>query len=276
MKDTAAPVPAMLPVLPLAESVKCGPIRGAVGDFRMVRIADLWIDDTYQRAMTAASVRNVRRICAAFDWAKFLPVVVVESGGGLAVIDGQHRATAAATLGIDRVPAYVLHCSRAEAAGAFAAINGAVTPVSAVDVWFAELAAGAPEALALDRTFQAADVRIVRAKAGIAVGETASIGVLRRAADRYGLDTLCTVLQCITQTGNGNPGTIVGAVVNGIARALMTKPDLLAEPSRAFDIFDTVDLMDVLERARLEFATTRQPAQHIVTRQINDAIRRSR
>jgi hypothetical protein len=262
----------LLPIVPLADRFNDAVITGVVGVMKMVRIADLRIDMTYQRNVTVASVRNIRTICRAFDWAKFLPVIVVRDGEAFSVVDGQHRATAAATIGITEVPAYVLSCTAAEAAAAFAAINGNVTPVEPIDVWFAELAAGEPKAVALQRCLDAAGVRLTRRKEGHGVGETRSINVIRRAYDFYGAAMLTTILQCITETGSGNPGLVLGAVIHGIGRAIRTKPEALADPARLLDAFDKIDLPKLLGDARLEFARTKNPVQFILTREINQRL----
>ena len=174
------------------------------------------------------------------------------------------------------MPCYVLSCSAREAAAAFAAINGAVTRMSSVDLYMAELAAEAPEALELARVLAAADVTVTRAPREDAAGETASVSVLRRALAKYGADLLVTILQCITQTGDGNPGCLNGAVINGIGGAIRTKPGLLAAPSRLFEILDEVDLTLLLDRARQETAATRNPMQFVITREINAIIAKAR
>ena len=167
----------------------------------------------------------------------------------------------------------MLSCSAAEAAAAFAAINGNVTPVQPIDLWFAELAAKAPTAVALQRVLDAAGVKVTRKKEGYAVGETRSISVLRHALDFYGAAILTTILQCIVETNGGNPGMIYGAMVNGIGRAIRTKPDLLANPSRLFDVFDGLVLSELAYDAGIESARTGNPVQFIITRLVNTALK---
>ena len=242
---------------------------GRPGRLATIAISDLVVDDAYQRSVSQASARVIRRICEEFDWSKFLPVIVVKNGGQFSIVDGQHRTTAALSIGISEVPCYVLDCSPAEAAGAFAAINGNVTPVAPADVWFAQIAAEDPKALAMKRSLDAASVTVVRRKDGFRVGETNAVKVLRRAYDFYGSSTLTTILQCITECGDGNPGMLFGAVINGIGRAVRTKPDLLANPSLLFDRMDEVNLSEVVELARRESAATSNPVQGIITREVN-------
>lgn len=265
----------LYPILPLGGEFPKSAIRGAVGTLRVLPVSALRVDDTFQRAVSTGSARNIRRICADFNWSKFLPVIVVEQGEVYSIIDGQHRTIAAATLGINAVPCYVLACGPREAAAAFAAINGNVTPVGPVDVWFAELKAGGEEAVSLQGALDAAGVRVVRKKDGMAVGETRSINVLRRAFDRFGRDLLITVLQCITETGSGNPGMINGAVVNGIGSAIRSKTELLNNPSALFNVFDRIDLPAMLDAAQRESVTSGNPVQFIMTRRINAALRES-
>lgn len=260
------------PIVALGGEIETGPVTGKAGRYAMIPIDLLVIDDTYQRAISMASARNIRRICKAFDWAKFLPVIVTEAGDKYCVVDGQHRTTAALTLGLKQVPCYVLACSASEAAAAFAAINGNVTPMQPIDIWFAELAAGEPSAAALQKVLAAAGVKVTRKKEGLAKGETRSINVLRRALDFYGAALLTTVLQCIVETGNGNAGMITGAVLHGIGHAIRNKPEMLTSPSRLFAIFDGLNFAEMVQQAGIEKARTGNGVQFILTRMINAAL----
>lgn len=261
---------------PLGGKVMPAGFEGQIGALRRLPVSSLVVDATYQRQISPSSAKNILRIAASFDWAKFLPVIVVPEGKRFAIVDGQHRATAAATIGIEEVPCYVLQCSAREAAAAFAAINGTVTKIDAVDLYLAELAAGAPHALELQRVMAAADVVVTRKKADYGVGETRSIRVLYRAMEKYGSHLLVTILQCITQTGDGNPGGLCGGIINGVAQAIRTKTGLLANPSRLFDILDEVSLTELREQARQECATTRNVPQFVITREINKLIANAR
>ena len=72
------------------------PVNGAVGDapeIQYVRVTDLVIDDSYQRAIEKRGKRNIQHIAEHFDWAKFSPLMVSSRDDGkFAIIDGQHRA----------------------------------------------------------------------------------------------------------------------------------------------------------------------------------------
>lgn len=259
--------------------IETGPVNGEMGDLAILSINALRVDETYQRSMSAKSKKNVAYICKNFSWIKFTPIIVVEIPGNLfAVIDGQHRATAAMTLSISEIPCCVMKCTPEQAAAAFAAINGRVTSISPADIWHAEVAAKDPDAMAVKRVLDAADVTIIRkniSRYDIKVGQSRSINVIRRAFEKHGPDLLTTALQCITQTGNGNPGFISGAVINGIINAIRTKKELLGNPSRLFDIFDMIDLEELVEKARVITKNTGNPVQFSLTRMINEKLRAS-
>ncbi|MEA2772249.1 MAG: hypothetical protein QOD93_5211 [Acetobacteraceae bacterium] len=80
--------------------------------------------------MTRAGSVNIARIAEYFEWSKFSPVIVAPVEGGLfSIIDGQHRATAAALRGVPEVPCEIVHIDRTRQAEAFAAINDNTTKV---------------------------------------------------------------------------------------------------------------------------------------------------
>lgn len=110
-----------------------------------IKIADLVIDDHYQRPLTPTSWSAIRKIAESFRWGRFGPVLVspIEEGR-YAVIDGQHRCHAAALCGFASVPCMVVHLAQAEQASSFAWVNGNVTRISPHHLYRAGLAAGEP------------------------------------------------------------------------------------------------------------------------------------
>lgn len=246
------------------------PIVGSPGSFEIVPIKDMVVDLEFQRNISSASARNVRSIARKFNWRKFSPLIGVKlDDGRVSVIDGQHRATAALSRNIEALPVYLLDCSTQEAAAAFAAINGDVTPMSPQDIYRARLAARDEAAVALQRVLDTAGVKIVSIKEGHRKGETRAIKVLERCYVAYGGDILTLALQAITETGDGNPGLIFGATVRGIAEAIKTKTSWLAKPGALFDAFDTINLRELLHGAQSESIRTKKSVQHIVTRELN-------
>lgn len=114
-----------------------------------VPIEKLVVDPSYQREVTGAGWATIRRIASDFRWSRFAPLLCAPiEGGRFSIIDGQHRAHAAAACGIEAVPAMIVPVSRAEQARAFADVNGKVTAVSNHHIYRAAITAG--EAWALE------------------------------------------------------------------------------------------------------------------------------
>jgi len=107
------------------------PDLGPLPELRWIPISQLVIDPRYQRDIGRAGAKNVRRIAERFDWTKFGVTIVARLAEDLyAIVDGQHRTTGAAGRGIEAVPCLVIHADPKLQAESFAAINGAVTPMS--------------------------------------------------------------------------------------------------------------------------------------------------
>src|SRR3982074_1805258 len=100
----------------------------------------LVVDVTYQREIGRRGATNVNQIAENFDWSKFAPVIVAPvEGGQFAIVDGQHRTTAAIRRGQKEVPCQVVQADRAKQAAAYAAVDANITPsvaeARANDVW---------------------------------------------------------------------------------------------------------------------------------------------
>ncbi|MCC8945976.1 ParB N-terminal domain-containing protein [Bradyrhizobium sp. Arg62] len=215
-----------------------------------IAITNLRVDERYQRRIHGrASEKSVLSIAENFSWAKFAPVVVAEIDGddGLfAVIDGQHRTTAAALRGIRDVPCLVMKVGFADQADAFAAINGGVTAISTMQLYHARVAAGDPDAVALHEACLEAGVTICRYAMGVdemKAGDTLAASRLARQLKRYGREILVAALSCITKTGDGNIGMVRAPVVEALCVALDAEPawggagPALLEAMQSFDFF---------------------------------------
>src|ERR1700693_5195445 len=96
-----------------------------------LKITDLVVDPAYQRPIVGKGRRNVDRIARAFSWSCFAPVVVSPvEGGKFAIIDGQHRTTAAALVGFDSVPCQVVIAAREEQGADLQVTNSVRSPIS--------------------------------------------------------------------------------------------------------------------------------------------------
>jgi hypothetical protein len=193
-----------------------------------IKIDRLVVDTEYQREIGRRGASNVIQIAEHFDWSKFAPVIVAPvEGGRFAIVDGQHRTTAAMLRAIEEVPCHVVQADRAKQAAAYAAVNGNITKTTAQQLYHARLASGDLDALEISKICSSADVEVLRrnvSQSEMKVGQTQAIGALVRCAKLYGRETLITALQCITQTSDGNAGFLKATVIEAVCQVLNDVP----------------------------------------------------
>jgi hypothetical protein len=235
------------PVKPLS------PDAGAVPMQQWLAIASLIVDPAYQREIGGAGRINVRRIAADFRWVRFSPVIVAPVAGGLyAIIDGQHRATAALMRGYDKVPCQIIIADQAAQADAFRAINGSVTRMSAMAIHHAAVVAGDPEAVEIDRICRATGVRILRSVMSaehMRKGDTLAAGSLRRVYREYNSEMLRLTLRCITGTANNVPGAVNSLTILALSQLIAGDGELRSLGDKLLRIFDRIEI----EQESLEF-----------------------
>lgn len=201
---------------------------GAAPQLQWLKISDLVVDTGYQRELGSTGTRNIIRIASEFDWSKFAPVIVAPiEGGQYAIVDGQHRTTAAALRGISKVPCQVIVADRKRQAAAFAAINANITEMTAMQVHAAKIAAGDADAMRLKKLCDQAGVIILRYPVQAKnqkVGETMSVGMLYKMLAKFGDDVLLTALSCITRTRDGYPGMVRSQLVTALCVVLEAEP----------------------------------------------------
>lgn len=217
----------------------------------------LVIDDRYQRAIGKQGRPNVQRILAQFDWRKFTPVVVTPVGDDFyAIIDGQHRATAAMMHPeIDEVPCMIINVTPSEAAACFAAINGCVTKITSGQIWRARVVSGDTDAAALQKVLDAAEVRVLSCKlpgVGYRPGDTLAIGTLQKMHAKYGPAILTTALQAVTQSSDGNPGCLTKSTITAMCEIVAETQLFQRMPSKLFELMDEIDVLDVQEQAAID------------------------
>jgi ParB/Sulfiredoxin domain len=222
-----------------------------------IETSKLVVDVTYQREIGRRGAVNVNQIAENFDWSKFAPVIVAPvEGGHFAIVDGQHRTTAAMLRGQEKVPCQVVQADRAKQAAAYAAVNGNITKTTAQQLYHAKLAAKDPNALALAEICLAAEVEILRKnliRSEVKKGQTYAVTALNRCLAKYGRDTLITALQCITQTADGNAGFVRSTIVEALCEVLHEAPgwrEAGEELLRAMDKFKFADAWDQVAAGR--------------------------
>jgi len=147
-------------------------------------VDDLVIDDRYQRPLNPNNWAAIKRIAKEFRWSRFSPILVAPvEGGRYALIDGQHRAHAAALCRIESIPAMVALVAPEEQALAFIEINTRQIRVSGHVVYRAALAAGEEWAIACRDVVAAAGCELMArnsvSKNDKRAGQVFAIGLIR-------------------------------------------------------------------------------------------------
>lgn len=229
---------------------------GPVPKLEWLEIDRLVIDPTYQRHILRTGRKNILAIAQGFRWQKFEAITVSPiDSKRFALINGQHRTTAAAVCGIEKVPGLIIKATQAEQALAFASINGQVTAVSGLQLHAAKVAAGEPKSIALRDACAAAGVTICRypvPQNNMKVGETLSVGTLQRQLEKYGRTVLVTALSCITKTGNGNVGMIRAPVCEALCSLLEIEPSWAEKPPKLLQAMNKIDLAAIYHAATVE------------------------
>jgi hypothetical protein len=234
---------------------------GAAPMLQWLTIAELIVDPAYQRPIVGNGRRNVERIAQEFSWSCFAPVVVSPvEGGKFAIIDGQHRTTAAALVGFDSVPCQVVIAAREEQAAAFKAINGTTTPISRMALHAAALVANEPWAVQLAHVCACAQVELLRYPVPVdrqAAGQTMAVAAIAQCLKRYGEATLITALQCVTQTANNRAGALSARTIKALCEVLHDDRERRDSGLALLEAFDSIDLMEILAASAVDAAVNK-------------------
>lgn len=225
-----------------------------------VKIADLVIDDRYQRPLNKSNWDAIKRIAQAFAWSKFSPVFCAPvEGGKLAIIDGQHRTHAAALCGFESVPAQIVQMTLPEQAGAFSAVNGATIKVTNWQVFRAALAAGEAWAAACDAAVSAAGCTLMtfnRAATDRSPGEVYALRELRRLIAAGLSDRVTLALSALLASEYGEAVDAWGDpalrpwMVAVAERPRLTDGAALSRFLDEFDVFEAQERVDRFLRER--------------------------
>lgn len=196
----------------------CGPAP----QLQWLEITSLVVDPAYQRDITSQGRRNVCSIAAAFTWSYFSPVIVAPvTGGRYAIVDGQHRTTAAALVGHESVPCQIIQAGRNDQAKAFTAVNGAVTRVHTLAMHKAAVASGDAGALEIERVVKAGGAQILAypvPELKQQPGQTMAIAALRDLLGEYGAEPTILGLRAVTETANAVRGGLTATIIKAVGR----------------------------------------------------------
>lgn len=251
----------------------CGPAP----QLMWIPISQLVVDHAYQREITKQGRGNVRRIAAQFRWTYFSPVVVAPlSGGRYAIVDGQHRTTAAALVGHPSVPCQVIMAAPHEQAQAFTAVNGAVTRVHSLAMHRAAAAAGDASAVLIEEIAAAASVRILRypvPELKQKPGETMAIGAMRDLVATVGRDALVLGLRSVVETQkNAVAGGLVAAIVKATSSCAAEWLARGGEPAGFIEEIGEIVLVRELDKATREPRAKNVSASTVLTERLRQRI----
>lgn len=183
--------------------VKPSIVEGPLPVLKWVCPTDLYVDAIYQRDLSRKSLQLIEQMYCRFAWNRMKPPVVVDDGGKLHVIDGQHTAIAAASIPLDEIPIFVVGAaSLDERARAFVGHNTDRIVVTPIAIYNALRAAGDPDALDVERVCQRSGLRIreFTQTSVIDVGETKAIGLIRALIKKRGVIKARRVLECLVKS----------------------------------------------------------------------------
>lgn len=190
--------PLDLPQVPRATDFGRPPV------LRWVAPTGLLVDETYQRELRRQSLALIKRIVAGWAWNRMKPPIVIEAPEGLHVIDGQHTAIAAATIGLPEIPIFLVDAgSIDERARTFVAHNRDRISMSPIDIHRALVAAGDDAALDVANVCRRAgvNIRTINQSTTVAIGDTSAVGTVGRIVRRHGVQNARRALQCLVAAG---------------------------------------------------------------------------
>lgn len=235
------------------EGDKVSPVLpGPAPMLQWVKIADLVVDDSYQRDLKPGNWKAIKAIAADFKWSRFSPVFVAPvEGGKFAIIDGQHRTHAAAMCGFDQVPCQVVQMLHEEQAAAFAAVNGLVTKVTTWQIFKAALTAGEPWAVAMHKVADDAGCRVMTGNTSMfskKPGEIYSVVRLRKMIDQHKAENVTKALAILRRADGFKEDAEYwdGSIIIPMIEALCERPPVLNNPAASaavsdFDVFGAID-----------------------------------
>ncbi len=211
-----------------------------------IDLSKLRVDQSYQRPVADKGRKNIAAIVAGFRWNRFSPVIVTALADGLfAVIDGQHRAIAAQQLGLKRVPCQVVAVAPREAAAVFAAINGNVTPMTAIALFKAARAAGEKWALDIDRICRKAGVEVLTYPVQIKKQkpcQTMMVGTLRHRIARFGTGIVGLALEGMMRSPQAErPGFVRSLALDAAITRVMATEGALDNREETIEALSRID-----------------------------------
>lgn len=248
---------------------------GKVPKLEWLAISSLLVDPEYQREISHLGRKNIRHIAEHFNWSMFGTVMVAAVGGSrYAIVDGQHRTTAAALCGIEKVPCQIVDAPRGEQAAAFRAINGNTTRPHTIQLFHASVTAGEPSALRLTEVCRKAGISIPRSLQPLKDYQTFSVGSIGKGIERHGEAVVGMALRLIVHSGDGSSAELNRTIIVSVIEVLARFPDWHKQENRLKEIFEEFNLEDLwressAQAARVKGSSGLDILQRVLTKKIS-------
>ena len=188
--------------------------------YRTVKIDDLQIDNSYQRPLKEGHIADIMMY---FNWEGFgTPVIGRRTGGGLWLIDGQQRITAAQRLGATSVGAEIRDSVGPKyEASLFHLLNSTSVVPTKMQIFRAALRAGNKNAVAINKAVKEAGFQIHLNAVNYSGSEWPYIRALSRLEKLFkygGVQFLTEVLSIISETWPEEDDAVREDVIGGMHR----------------------------------------------------------
>jgi len=206
------------------DRLKLNPPLGRMPVLQFILPGELQIDASYQRSLDGKTSQSlIKDIAQHWNWDLCLPLVVARRGGGLYVVDGQHRLEAARRRGdISQLPCVVVESTGAcDEAATFVHLNQRRRPLSRLDEFRAAVASGDTRAGVIYDALQSAGLTLATHTNSTAwkPGEVANVGGLERAWRVYGDKVATRAMAALAAGFEGQVLKYAGTIFPGIAAA---------------------------------------------------------
>ena len=166
-------------------------------DLIWINPAFVYVDHSYQRRVSRASLNTLKKIIENWNWADYKPPILTRlTTGEYHALDGQHTCTAAASLKIPKIPCFLFkkELTIEQRASAFVNQNTIRTNVHKLSIFKAECEQGDLQATGVLMACRKAKVSISYTTAKLKNPSTYDVSYLKKLYSKYGLETLATAL----------------------------------------------------------------------------------
>jgi hypothetical protein len=227
------------------------------------RPQDLLVDDTYQRNLSARSMKLISRMVKYWDWRSFQPPLVVKIAGAFHVVDGQHTAIAAASHPkIDTIPVLVIEAEQLrDRARAFIGRNRDRVIVTPNQLHYAAVAAQQDDAVTVNTVCERSGVRILKCQPGadyFRAGDTLAVASVYAVVNRHGA---MRARQILTVCGKAKLAPLNADVIRAVDQIMSDDRDIDPE-----DITTAIRDPDIRRRAHVQAAAEEIPAWRMLAK----------